>query len=84
MRAAPGGAVSSRLVYGWAVGDQIHLAAPVGDRLTLWSAGSADLLLLAGGTGWASVKALVEQGGRYRPAPAGGVRAPGGPGAGRW
>ncbi|PWU49476.1 globin [Micromonospora globispora] len=61
VRAAPGGAVSSRLVYGCAVGDRIHLAAPVGDRLTLWSAGSGDLLLLAGGTGWAPVKALVEQ-----------------------
>ncbi|MFC0506155.1 globin domain-containing protein [Micromonospora costi] len=61
VRAAPGGVVSSRLVYGCAVGDQVHLAAPVGDRLTLWSAGSSDLLLLAGGTGWAPVKALVEQ-----------------------
>ncbi|WP_406044762.1 globin domain-containing protein [Micromonospora sp. NBC_00898] len=61
VRAAPGGAVSSRLVYGCAVGDQIHLAAPVGDRLMLWSAGSSDLLLLASGTGWAPVKALVEQ-----------------------
>jgi NAD(P)H-flavin reductase/hemoglobin-like flavoprotein len=61
VRAAPGGAVSSRLVYGCAVGDQIHLAAPVGDRLTLWPAGSADLLLLASGTGWAPLKSLVEQ-----------------------
>ncbi|MFC4149711.1 globin domain-containing protein [Micromonospora mangrovi] len=61
VRAAPGGAVSSRLVYGSAVGDQINLSAPVGDRLTLWSAGSSDLLLLASGTGWAPVKALVEQ-----------------------
>ncbi|MCW3843074.1 globin domain-containing protein [Micromonospora yasonensis] len=61
VRATPGGVVSSRLVYGCAVGDQIHLASPVGDRLTLWPAGSSDLLLLAGGTGWAPVKALVEQ-----------------------
>ncbi|MFI5834092.1 globin domain-containing protein [Micromonospora sp. NPDC051300] len=61
VRAAPGGAVSSRLVYGCAAGDQVHLAAPVGDRLTLWPAGSSDLLLLAAGTGWAPVKALVEQ-----------------------
>jgi NAD(P)H-flavin reductase len=61
VRAAPGGAVSSRLVYGCTVGDQLHLAAPVGDRLTLWPAGSADLLLLASGTGWAPLKALVEQ-----------------------
>lgn len=61
VRATPGGVVSSRLVYGCAVGDQIHLASPVGDRLTLWPAGSSDLLLLASGTGWAPVKALVEQ-----------------------
>lgn len=61
VRAAPGGVVSSRLVYGCAPGDQLHLAAPVGDGLTLRSAGSADLLLLAGGTGWAPLKALVEQ-----------------------
>ncbi|WP_446214906.1 globin domain-containing protein [Micromonospora sp. IBHARD004] len=61
VRAAPGGAVSSRLVYGCAVGDQIHLAAPVGDRMLLWSAGPSDLLLLASGTGWAPVKSLVEQ-----------------------
>ncbi len=61
VRAAPGGAVSSRLVYGCTTGDQVNLSAPVGDRLTLASAGSADLLLLAGGTGWAPVKALVEQ-----------------------
>ncbi|SCL32315.1 Ferredoxin-NADP reductase [Micromonospora rhizosphaerae] len=61
VRAAPGGAVSSRLVYGCAVGDKIHLAAPVGDRLTLWPTGPADLLLLASGTGWAPLKSLVEQ-----------------------
>ncbi|GIJ29919.1 oxidoreductase [Micromonospora qiuiae] len=61
VRAAPGGAVSSRLVYGCAVGDQLHLAAPVGDRLTLSPAGSADLLLLASGTGLAPLKALAEQ-----------------------
>ena len=61
VRAAPGGVVSSRLVYGCAAGDQIHLASPVGQRLTLWQAGSSDLLLLAAGTGWAPVKALVEQ-----------------------
>jgi NAD(P)H-flavin reductase/hemoglobin-like flavoprotein len=61
VRAAPGGAVSSRLVYGCAVGDQLHLSAAVGESLTLRSSGSADLLLLAGGTGWAPVRALVEQ-----------------------
>jgi NAD(P)H-flavin reductase/hemoglobin-like flavoprotein len=61
VRAAPGGAVSSRLVYGAAVGDHVYLASPVGDRLTLNHAGSSDLLLLASGTGWAPLKALVDQ-----------------------
>ncbi|MGW0435836.1 globin domain-containing protein [Micromonospora sp. NPDC003197] len=61
VRAAPGGVVSSRLVYGINVGDQLHLAAPVGQRLTLTRAGTSDLLLLADGTGWAPLKALVEQ-----------------------
>ena len=61
VRAAPGGAVSSRLVYGVNVGDQVHLASPVGDRLALSHAGGSDLLLLAGGTGWAPLKSLVEQ-----------------------
>ncbi|MCW3818666.1 globin domain-containing protein [Micromonospora sp. DR5-3] len=61
VRAAPGGTVSSRLVYGCAVGDQIHLAAPLGDRLTLRPSGASDLLLLGSGTGWAPLKSLVEQ-----------------------
>lgn len=61
VRAAPGGVVSSRLVFGCQTGDQLHLAAPVGTGLTLARAGGADLLLLASGTGWAPVKALVEQ-----------------------
>jgi NAD(P)H-flavin reductase/hemoglobin-like flavoprotein len=61
VRAVPGGTVSSRLVYGTSVGDYVHLAAPVGERLTLRQAGGGDLLLIAGGTGWAPIKALVEQ-----------------------
>jgi NAD(P)H-flavin reductase/hemoglobin-like flavoprotein len=69
VRAAPGGAVSSRLVYGSNVGDFLHLASPVGERLALAHAGG-DVLLLASGTGWAPMKSLVEQvaaeGGRRR------------------
>jgi NAD(P)H-flavin reductase/hemoglobin-like flavoprotein len=61
VRAAPGGAVSSRLVYGVNIGDQVNLASPVGDRLSLSQAGGSDLLLLASGTGWAPLKSLVEQ-----------------------
>ena len=70
IRAAPGGAVSSRLVYGTNVGDQVHLASPVGEALALQRAAGSDLLLLADGTGWAPIKALIEQvaaeGGRRR------------------
>jgi ferredoxin-NADP reductase/hemoglobin-like flavoprotein len=61
VRAAPGGAVSSRLVYSATVGDHVYLASPVGDRLTLDHAGSNDLLLLASGTGWAPLKSLIDQ-----------------------
>lgn len=61
VRAAPGGVVSSRLVFGAQAGDQVHLAAPTGGRLTLARAGGSDLLLLASGTGWAPLKALVDQ-----------------------
>ena len=70
VRAAPGGAVSSRLVYGLNVGDHVHLASPVGEALSLRYAGGGDVLLLAEGTGWAPIRALVEQvaadGGRRR------------------
>ncbi|MEV4755179.1 globin domain-containing protein [Micromonospora sp. NPDC049559] len=70
VRAAPGGAVSSRLVYGTSVGDQLHLASPVGSQLSLQHSAGGDLLLLAQGTGWAPIKSLVEQvaaeGGRRR------------------
>jgi NAD(P)H-flavin reductase/hemoglobin-like flavoprotein len=60
VRAVAGGTVSSRLVYGTSTGDEVHLCGPVGDRLTLTGVGE-DLLLLAGGTGWAPLKAVVEQ-----------------------
>jgi NAD(P)H-flavin reductase len=51
------------------VGDVLRLGAAVGHRLTL-AAGERDLLLIAGGTGLAPLKALIEQvaqeGGRRR------------------
>lgn len=61
VRVVPGGVVSPRLVFGCQAGDQLHLSAPTGTRLTLAQAGGADLLMLASGTGWAPLKALVEQ-----------------------
>jgi NAD(P)H-flavin reductase/hemoglobin-like flavoprotein len=69
IRHVPGGQVSAALVQALSVGDVLRLGAPVGERLTL-AAGKQDLLMIAGGTGLAPLKALVEQvaaeGGRRR------------------
>lgn len=59
VRAVPGGLVSNTLVYHSAVGDSVLLGAPRGD-MTL-AAGDRDLLCVAGGTGLAPLKAIIEQ-----------------------
>ncbi|GLX00394.1 globin domain-containing protein [Microtetraspora sp. NBRC 16547] len=61
VRMVDGGAVSTALVLGTRRGDILRLGAPVGDRLTLRPDMPGDLLLIAGGTGLAPLKALVEQ-----------------------
>ena len=61
MRAIDGGWVSPALVYSTGKGDVVRLAAPVGTGLVLDDDSDADLLLLAGGTGLAPLRALVEQ-----------------------
>ncbi|MBV1852756.1 globin domain-containing protein [Catellatospora tritici] len=61
VRAYRGGQLSPALVYQLREGDQIRLGAAVGDRLTLLPGGGRDLLLIAGGTGLAPLRALVEQ-----------------------
>lgn len=68
IRQLPGGMVSTALAQLVQVGDVLRLGAPVGDSLTLPAGNglgeperSRDLLLLAGGTGLAPLKALVEQ-----------------------
>ncbi|MGW3360301.1 globin domain-containing protein [Streptomyces bungoensis] len=61
VRMVPGGPVSSALVHGIQLGDVLRLGAPVGNRLTLNPDGNRPLLLLAGGTGLAPLKALAEQ-----------------------
>lgn len=61
VRAVPGGQVSPALVYQAQVGDVLHLSAPVGDRLTVPPGPGPDLLLLAGGTGLAPMRAIVDQ-----------------------
>lgn len=69
VRAVPGGSVSEALVYRAAVGDVVHLGAPMGD-MVLDRAVHTDLLCVAGGTGLAPIRALIEEvarrGGRHQ------------------
>jgi NAD(P)H-flavin reductase len=66
----PGGNVSAAIVQALRVGDVLRLGSAVGERLTMAAGRSSDLLMIAGGTGLAPLKALVEQvaaeGGRRR------------------
>ncbi|MFJ3586749.1 globin domain-containing protein [Streptomyces sp. NPDC090127] len=69
VRAVPGGTVSQALVHRAAVGDVVQLGAPMGD-MVLDAAVHGDLLCVAGGTGLAPIRALVEEvarrGGRHQ------------------
>jgi NAD(P)H-flavin reductase/hemoglobin-like flavoprotein len=59
VRAVPGGLVSNTLVHHSSVGDSVLLGAAEG-AMTLISS-DRDLLCLAGGTGLAPIKAIIEQ-----------------------
>lgn len=61
VRAVAGGQLSPALVYQCQLGDVLRLGAPVGTRLSVPAGPGPDLLLLAGGTGVAPLKALVEE-----------------------
>lgn len=69
VRAVPGGSVSEALVHRAAVGDVIRLGPPMGD-MVLDVAEHEELLFVAGGTGLAPIRALIEEvarrGGRRR------------------
>ncbi|MGY1711253.1 globin domain-containing protein [Geodermatophilus sp. SYSU D00758] len=67
VKARAGGPVSSALVRRVGVGDVLRLGPPVGG-LVLDAGSDRDLLLVAGGTGLAPVKALVDQVARHGPA----------------
>jgi NAD(P)H-flavin reductase/hemoglobin-like flavoprotein len=64
VRALGAGWVSSALVRRLKVGDMIKLAAPMGS-LTLDRKSTRDIVCVAGGTGLAPIKALVEELTRY-------------------
>jgi NAD(P)H-flavin reductase/hemoglobin-like flavoprotein len=60
VRAVPGGWVSSALVHHTRVGDRVNLGLARGD-MTLAAASDSGLFCVAGGTGLAPIKALIEQ-----------------------
>ena len=64
-----GGELSPALVVSLRKGDTLRVGAPVGDRLTLPAGEERDLLLIAGGTGLAPLKAVVEQVATTEPRP---------------
>lgn len=69
VRAVPGGSVSDALVHRVVAGDVLQLGAPMGD-MVLDAATHSELLFVAGGTGLAPIRALVEEvarrGGRHQ------------------
>jgi NAD(P)H-flavin reductase/hemoglobin-like flavoprotein len=56
----PGGAVSSALVRGARSGDKVRLGPPFG-RMTLDTTSERPVLMVAGGTGLAPMKAMIQQ-----------------------
>jgi NAD(P)H-flavin reductase/hemoglobin-like flavoprotein len=56
-----GGQVSTALVRQLKPGDTVKLGAPVGERLTRKDRDPTDLLMVAGGTGLAPLRAVLEQ-----------------------
>ncbi len=60
VQARDGGPVSTALAFHLTVGDVVRLGPPLG-QLTLDPASDRDLLLVAAGTGWAPMKALLGQ-----------------------
>lgn len=61
VRAIDGGLVSPALVYRLRQGDVLRLGAPMGIRLTLRPSEGRDLVMIAGGTGLAPLRALIEE-----------------------
>jgi NAD(P)H-flavin reductase/hemoglobin-like flavoprotein len=60
VRAVPGGALSPVLVYQLRAGDTVKLGAPLGEALTGYRTTGRDLLLIAGGTGLAPMRAIID------------------------
>jgi NAD(P)H-flavin reductase/hemoglobin-like flavoprotein len=61
VQAVDGGQMSGALVRSLGKGDVVKLGAPVGDQLTRSAGDPRDLQLVAGGTGLAPLRSVVEQ-----------------------
>jgi NAD(P)H-flavin reductase len=61
VQAVPGGQVSGSIVRSLQVGDVVRLGAPVGDQLVRVDGDPRDLVMIAGGTGLAPLRAVLEQ-----------------------
>lgn len=61
VKAVPGGQLSTAIVSGLSATDTVKVGPPVNQALTLEPNSDRPLLLIAGGTGLAPLKALVEQ-----------------------
>ena len=66
VQAREGGPVSTALVQRTGVGDQVRLGPPLG-HIALDAESDRDLLLVAGGTGLAPMKALIDEVARHGP-----------------
>jgi NAD(P)H-flavin reductase len=60
VRAVVGGQVSPALTYRSQPGDTLRLGPPVASAFTSYKVTTRPLLLLAGGTGWAPMRAILE------------------------
>lgn len=67
VRSIDGGLVSPAVVHSLRQGDVLRLGAPIGDRLGLRRSQGRDLVLVAGGTGLAPMRALIEEIAWYGP-----------------
>lgn len=61
VKAVPGGQVSTAVVSGLSEGTQIRIGPPIGHALALDTSSQRPVLMVAGGTGLAPLKALIEQ-----------------------
>lgn len=61
VKVVDGGPVSTMLVQGVGLGDTLRMGAPIGDRLTVPADPDRDLLMVAGATGLAPLRAILEQ-----------------------